>query len=208
MKKTEKEKYEKRIRELEQQVEDLRERESSADDRPPEGGETESSAGKLLETLGESFGLSGLIKSVADLPEFKDRLGEIDEELRRRLKDGDSPGTQQRRGMSGIPPGARGRRSGRKPAKSREETPPEPARKVDVFDEEDHLLVVCEIPGSDDKKIRVELNGDALSISAEALHRKGSAFQKELELPCVPEGKMTRNYRNGILRIKIMKAEG
>ncbi|MBC8343391.1 MAG: Hsp20/alpha crystallin family protein [Bacteroidetes bacterium] len=217
MKKSDKEKYEEKIRDLKKQVEDLeaekqsKHEASSKETETETETETESTTGNILETLGKSFGLSGLIKSVSKMPEFQDRLAEIDDELKSRLSEGLSgegfpSGRPSKRRAGGIPPGARGRRiSGRPYARTKGEAPPEPSRQVDVFDEDDHVLVVCEIPGSDENKIQVDLEKDKLFITAETLHRKGTKFHKELVLPSVPEGAMNQSYRNGILRIKILK---
>lgn len=201
VKKTEEEKYEERIKELEKRIKELEAKSVSAP-----GEESEGAAATILETLGKSFGLSGLIKSVSKMPEFQDRLAEIDEELRIRLKE--TPLRRpSRRGVRGVPPRAGTRRPRRRPVRPREEPPPDPSRQIDIFDEVDHVLVVCEIPGSQEDKIDVKLNKDRLSITAETFHRKGGTFQKELILPCVPEGELSRSYKNGILRVKMMKAE-
>lgn len=213
MKKTEKEQYQARIKELEECLKHLETKSGKgAEEKGEETLEAEGTAANILETLGKSFGLSGLIKSVSKMPEFQDRLAEIDEELRTRLSEGPigreaPPIRRSRRGVSGIPPRTKRRRPGRRPVRPRAEPPPEPSRKVDVFDEEDHVLVVCEIPGSEKDKIKVTLTRDKLSINAEKAHRKAGKFQKELILPCTPEGELFQNYRNGILRIKIMKAK-
>ncbi|MDA2936927.1 Hsp20/alpha crystallin family protein [Acidobacteria bacterium AH-259-A15] len=204
MKKTEKEKYEKHIRELEERIKELEARSEKAAAEESEQAAEEGAAAGILETLGKSFGLSGLIKSVSKMPEFQDRLEEIDEELRTRLKEAplkESTG----RGRRGVPSRVGTRRRGPRPVRSREEPPPEPSRQVDIFDEDNHLLVVCEIPGSKEDKIDVKLNKDKLSITAETFQRKGGTFQKQLILPCIPEGELSQSYKNGILRIRIMK---
>ena len=201
----EKEEYEKRIRELEKRLKKLEAKSGSGPE--PEGIESDESIGSaasILESIGESFGLGGLIKSVSKMPEFQDRLSRIDDELRTKLRE--TPLKRSTRvGVRGIPPavGTRGPRATARPPK--EEPPPEPSRQVDIFDEDDHVLVVCEIPGSEDEKIAVKLNKDKLSITAETFHRKGGTFQKELVLPYVPEGELSQSYKNGILRIKIFK---
>ncbi|MDA2929106.1 hypothetical protein MYX84_04005 [Acidobacteria bacterium AH-259-O06] len=209
MKNTEKEKYEEHIRKLEERIKQLEAESKKATEKAKEEESGEEAAGEgtaanILESLGKSFGLSGLIKSVSKMPEFQDRLGEIDEELRRRLKE--TPLKRSGgRGVRGMPSRVGTRGPGRRTVRAREEPPPEPSRQVDIFDEDDHVLVVCEIPGSEEDKMAVKLNKDKLSITAETFHRKGGTFQKELVLPCVPEGELSQSYKNGILRVKIMK---
>lgn len=205
MKKTEKEKYEERIRQLEEQLK------KAVEDKSEQADVEEGTGANLLETLGRSLGLSSLIKSVSKMPEFQDRLAEIDEELRIRLSEGYSGKEASPRKYSGlgirrgIPPRAGARRPRRRTKRTREESPPEPSRQVDIFDEDDHVLVVCEIPGSEKDKIHVNLDKDKLSIVAETIHRKGGSFQKEIVLPSVPKGEQSQSYHNDILRVKIMK---
>ncbi|MDA2925964.1 hypothetical protein MYX78_01825 [Acidobacteria bacterium AH-259-G07] len=206
MKKAEKEKYEERIRELEERIKELEAQSKKAAEEESEQATEEGAAAGILETLGKSFGLSGLIKSVSKMPEFQDRLAEIDEELRKRLKE--TPLKRSGgRGVRGMPPGVSARRPRRRTVRTREEPAPEPSRQIDIFDEDDHVLVVCEIPGSEEDKIDIKLNKDKLSITADTFRRKGGSFQKEIILPCIPEGELSQSYKNGILRAKIMKAK-
>ncbi len=74
---------------------------------------------------------------------------------------------------------------------------------VDLLDEEDHLLVVAELPGTDENAARWELKDDILIISAESASRK---YHKELVLPSrVDEKRSTGSYKNGILELKLWK---
>ncbi|MBI4606172.1 MAG: Hsp20/alpha crystallin family protein [Planctomycetes bacterium] len=74
---------------------------------------------------------------------------------------------------------------------------------VDVFEEADHVLVVAELPGVEEKNIHLELKGDILTIHAERGEKK---FHKEILLPWqAAESKMTKSTRNGVLEIKIAK---
>jgi len=85
---------------------------------------------------------------------------------------------------------------------------------VDVFDEKEATVVVVELPGINEKDIKVELRDDILTIAAETGERK---YYKELllEVPVIrlpgggqaPEG-LTRSYRNGILELRIWKKRG
>ncbi|HHT9119669.1 MAG TPA: Hsp20/alpha crystallin family protein [Candidatus Hypogeohydataceae bacterium YC41] len=74
---------------------------------------------------------------------------------------------------------------------------------VDLFDEEAHLLVVAELPGVEEKDVKLELHEDILEITAKAGDKKyrkevllGKAFDKE---------KMGFSCRNGILEVRFRK---
>lgn len=74
---------------------------------------------------------------------------------------------------------------------------------VDVFDEENEILVVAEMPGASEKEIAVEIDGRTLSLSAEGDHR----YAKEVELPAKVDPKPVRKvYRNGLLEMRFTKA--
>ncbi|HEY5177529.1 MAG TPA: Hsp20/alpha crystallin family protein [Terriglobales bacterium] len=74
---------------------------------------------------------------------------------------------------------------------------------VDVFEEEDHLLVLAELPGIGKDDIKVDLKDDVLTITAERGEKK---YRKEVLLPCcVPKSKMQVNCNNGVLEIKCPK---
>lgn len=74
---------------------------------------------------------------------------------------------------------------------------------VDVFDEGNHLVVVAELPGVDEKDIKYELKDDILIISAETGNKK---YYKETLLPTpVNKEKISSSYRNGIFEMKLWK---
>jgi HSP20 family protein len=74
---------------------------------------------------------------------------------------------------------------------------------VDVFEESDHVLVVVELPGVEEKNVTLELNGDILTIHGERGEKK---YHKEVLLPCQGSAnKMTRVLRNGILEVRLAK---
>jgi len=71
---------------------------------------------------------------------------------------------------------------------------------VDIFEEADHTLVVAEMPGIEAADIRVEVQDDVLTISADREDRK---YRKEVLLPrAYAREKMQISCSNGILRIK------
>lgn len=74
---------------------------------------------------------------------------------------------------------------------------------VDVFEEEDHVSVVAEMPGVSAEDVHITVEQDVLSISAE---RGDKNYRKEVLLPlnCVRE-KMQVTCNNGIVEIKCMR---
>lgn len=74
---------------------------------------------------------------------------------------------------------------------------------VDVFDEEDKVLVITELPGVEEGDISTEVKGDILTIEASNEDRK---YAKEVLLPCQVEiDKMQSSYKNGVLEIVFPK---
>jgi HSP20 family protein len=74
---------------------------------------------------------------------------------------------------------------------------------VDVFEEEDHLLVLAELPGIGKEDVAIELKDDVLTISAERGDKK---YRKEVLLPRnVSKEKMQVSCNNGVLEIKCLK---
>jgi HSP20 family protein len=76
---------------------------------------------------------------------------------------------------------------------------------VDVFDEDDHLAIVAELPGVAAEDIRYELKDDILNLSAAHGEKK---YRKEILLPAaVVARKATSSYRNGIFELNLPKAK-
>ncbi len=74
---------------------------------------------------------------------------------------------------------------------------------VDVFDEDDTIRVIAELPGIEESDIDTEVKGDMLTLSAEGKTRK---YSKEILLPAtVNEEKVGLSYENGILEIRLQK---
>lgn len=75
---------------------------------------------------------------------------------------------------------------------------------VDVFDEKDHVLIVAELPGIDEKEIKTNLKGDIFIL--EASEEEKRKYYKEVLLPAkVNAETKERTYKNGILEIKFKK---
>jgi len=74
---------------------------------------------------------------------------------------------------------------------------------VDVFDEEDHILVIAELPGVSENEIKIEAVGDILSLAASDRDRK---YAKEILLPSkIKPDSVKTSYKNGILEITLEK---
>lgn len=71
---------------------------------------------------------------------------------------------------------------------------------VDLFEEEDYLLVVAEMPGISASDVNIDVKGDLLTIAAEKNKKK---YRKEVLLPKpYPRETMEITCNNGILEIK------
>lgn len=74
---------------------------------------------------------------------------------------------------------------------------------VDVFEEQDHVLVVAEMPGIDEENVQLEINDDILTITAVRGDKK---YRKEVLLPAAfAPDKMSRTCRNGVLEVKLTR---
>lgn len=76
---------------------------------------------------------------------------------------------------------------------------------VDVFEEEDRVMVMAELPGVEEKDINLDIEGNTLTISADTPARK---YHKKIVLPTpVKKEYIESTYRNGILEVKLKKAK-
>lgn len=74
---------------------------------------------------------------------------------------------------------------------------------VDVFEEEDHTLVLAEMPGIGAEDVQLQVKDDLLTIYAERGDKK---YRKEILLPgSYPREKMIISCNNGVLEIKCVK---
>ena len=75
---------------------------------------------------------------------------------------------------------------------------------VDIFEEQDTLQVLAEMPGVDEASIETEIRGDILTITGSG---RRCCYAKEVLLPfAVKEDGVTKGYRNGILELKLDRA--
>jgi HSP20 family protein len=92
---------------------------------------------------------------------------------------------------------------------------------VDVYETRDELVVTAEVPGVQDKDVSVSITGDLLILKGERGHtqevkpeshyraeRWFGKFQRTLPLPVpVQTDKVKASYRDGVLTIRLPKAE-
>jgi HSP20 family protein len=197
---------EERIRELEEKIRRL---EAATAEQGSEGA-AEGTAASVLRDLGGMFpGLDRLIEGLEKSEAFRERLRAIDEEIEARLRSEPLKRVEVGGTMSSLRSRPTRRPMGRRAAPVRRQAPM-PERQevvskeppVDIFDEQTHLKVVAELPGIEEEDIEIDLHGARLVISVNTpAHR----YHKEIVLPCAPEGKVERLYRNGILELTLWK---
>jgi len=74
---------------------------------------------------------------------------------------------------------------------------------TDIFDEDNEIVVIAEMPGIDENDLKIELKEDMLDISATGKSRK---YRKELLLPVKSNlENLSHKFTNGILEIRIKK---
>lgn len=74
---------------------------------------------------------------------------------------------------------------------------------VDIFEEDDHILVLAEMPGVDTENVQVAMEDDILVLAAVGADRR---YRKEVLLPRnFQRDRITVSTRNGIARIKLLK---
>ena len=147
-------------------------------------------------------GFGDLIKGLEKSEAFQERLEGANTEIERRM--GQAPPLRRAGGTrrSIIP--SRTTLKVSQTTFGKESPVPAPQRDVitDTFDEGDYLVIIAELPGVDEKDIKVEVNDDRLVLSARS---QGRQYRKEVELPCMVKGKPGLTYKNGILRISLEK---
>jgi HSP20 family molecular chaperone IbpA len=228
-KKPTKEELAEQVRRLKEELRELRKPSSE----PPAG--AEGVAEGIVTDLGKMIpGLQKLIDVASGVPEFRERLASIDEEIKRKFKEQplrrasqEMTGGIGRRPM-GIPPGVRRGRPGRPvstrtgsvwssrkpPARGKRGKPGPPKVRispetpdqlpVDVFDEGDKLVVLAEATGLKLGHIAVSLEGTVLVVSVDAPQAKGV---QRVKLPCEVAGQPKVSLAKGILKIQVSKAD-
>ncbi len=182
------------------QQDDTKRRQSDESDSP---GKTTNVPFNLGGILG---GLGGLVEKLGELAEagekfsqsgeFKDASGKLRGVYGINVKTG--LGDQGQRELKVEPFGNVRPRTAGEPS---EEDVREPL--VDIHEEEDHLLVLVELPGVDKDNVALELAEDRLNLSA----RRGKTnYRKDIPLPeRFSEENMHWDCKNGILQIRLQR---
>ncbi len=86
-----------------------------------------------------------------------------------------------------------------------ERRPIEGERLVDIFDEGDHILVIVELVGFEEKGIWLAVEDETLVVEAEA---PGRSVHEEIPLPLRVDGqRLKASYRNNMLQVRFEKEE-
>ena len=164
---------------------------------------------KKSEVAFDIFGLGGLFKGIEKLVDLAGKL----EERGGMSKEGEINLDHIRKGMKGVYGFTVNTAGGGSPRVETfgniKKTPEGPKVNeerepiTDIFDEEDEIMIIAEMPGIEDTDLKIDLKEDILEISAVS---KSRTYRKELLLPskAVMEN-LTHKFTNGILEIKIKK---
>jgi len=95
------------------------------------------------------------------------------------------------------------------------------APRVDVVDKKDHFQLIAELPGLDKKDIDISVKDDVLTISGEkkveeskekdnyyCCERRFGKFERSFRIAeNVDAGKISAEYKNGVLTVSVPKTE-
>lgn len=74
---------------------------------------------------------------------------------------------------------------------------------VDIFEEQDHLIVLAHLPGVDKENLNIKTGQDTLTIST---NNKTPQYLKKVQLPtAIKKGTIKSTYKNNILQVKLKK---
>jgi HSP20 family protein len=160
---------------------------------------------------GFELGLGGILKGLGDMVE---KLGELERKGEQLSRSGELRGLgKDLKGIYGftvkVGLGEDGPRiepfgnirQDRKSGHTVVQEVREPA--VDIFEEEDHVLVVAEMPGVSPEDVQIAVEDDLLTITAERGDKK---YRKEVLLPVSSaREKMQVTCNNGVVEIKCMR---
>jgi len=72
---------------------------------------------------------------------------------------------------------------------------------IDVFEEKDHIIVLAELPGVNEKNINIKTDEKTLTISAYTSTKK---YLRIVQLPApVKKDAIKYTYRNNILQVRL-----
>lgn len=155
------------------------------------------------------FGLGGLFKGIEKLVDLAGKL----EEKGGISKEGEINFDQIKKGMKGVYGFTINTAVGGSPRvetfgniKKTPEGPKVDEERepiTDIFDENDEVVVIAEMPGIEQDDINIDLKEDILEISAVGKNR---TYRKELLLPTkLLKSNLQHKFTNGILEIRVKK---
>jgi HSP20 family protein len=164
---------------------------------------------KKEEASFDIFGLGGLFKGIEKLVDLAGKL----EENGALKKEGEINFDHIKKGMKGVYGFTINTAGGGSPKvetfgniKKTPEGPKVDEERepiTDLFDEENEIVVIAEMPGIEQVDIKIELKEDMLEISAIGKNR---SYRKELLLPVKTNiENLSQKFTNGILEIRIKK---
>jgi HSP20 family protein len=171
--------------------------------------EKENSKDKKEEANFDLFGLGGIFKGIEKLVDLAGKL----EEKGGMSKEGEINLDHLRKGMKGVYGFTINTAGGGSPKvetfgnirKTPEGPKVDEEREpiTDMFDEENEIMVIAEMPGIEFEDIKIDLKEDILEIFAAS---KSRTYRKELLLPVkVTLQNLSHKFTNGILEIRIKK---
>ena len=165
--------------------------------------------GKKEENASEFFGLGGLFKGIEKLVDLAGKL----EENGKMSKEGEINFDHLKKGMKGVYGFTINTAGGGSPKvetfgnikKTAEGPKVDEEREpiTDIFDENDEIIIIAEMPGIDETDLKIDLKEDILEIVAVSNSR---TYRKELLLLVKVEAhNLSQKFTNGILEIRIKK---
>ncbi|MGD0496660.1 MAG: Hsp20/alpha crystallin family protein [Candidatus Bathyarchaeia archaeon] len=74
---------------------------------------------------------------------------------------------------------------------------------IDVFDEKNHFVILAQLPGIDEKDVKIKADENSVTITAQNATRQ---FLETIRLPtCIKKDTMRFTYRNNILQARLKK---
>lgn len=171
--------------------------------------ENDKNKGKKDEVNFDIFGLGGLFKGIEKLVDLAGKL----EEKGGISKEGEINFDHIKKGMKGVYGFTINTAGGGTPKvetfgniKKTPEGPKVDEERepiTDIFDEENEVVVIAEMPGIEENDLVIDLKEDILEISAVS---KSRTYRKELLLPVkMTMSNLSHKFTNGILEIRIKK---
>lgn len=194
------------------QFEELQGGENKEESRVPEKDDDQNEKGEYKGVFDFHVGKISFSDLIQGIGSFMDFISQMEEEGTGEVKrEGEftSPsgrvkavyGLSIKEGLGGTPivePFGNVKRTAQGPVVGEEREP-----LVDIFDEEDHVSIIIELPGVQVSDIHTEVKGDILTLSAANNRHK---YSKEVVLPKnVDTSTAKRKYTNGILEIRMNK---